>query len=141
MLFLSADGTIKGALQLLVVLIIFVVVLFLTYYTTRWIAGYQKKHLAGGNVEIIETAKIGTNKYLEIVHIGKDRYYVIAVGKDEVTLVGEISKEDLVERRDPSSFAASGLTGTSGSFSDVLKGFRDALPKKKNETETQEKDS
>ncbi|MEE3480421.1 MAG: flagellar biosynthetic protein FliO [Lachnospiraceae bacterium] len=122
---LVSTGTLENVFQLIVVLIIFVVVLVLTYYTTKWIAGYQKKHGTGGNVEIIETAKIGNGRFLEIVKVGKDRYFVIAFGKNEITSLGEISKEDLVdlEKTKNSSLAAHGFS-SGKSFGDILSSFK-----------------
>ncbi len=124
MLLVSTDS-LQSVFQLIVVLIIFVVVLILTYYTTKWIAGYQKKHGTGGNVEIIETAKIGNGRFLEIVKVGKDRYFVIALGKNEITTLGEISKDDLVdlEKTKASSLAAHGFS-SGKSFGDILSSFK-----------------
>ena len=47
----SAGGSIW---QLIVVLFIFVAVLGVTYYITKWIAGYQKQQVTGKNLEIVE---------------------------------------------------------------------------------------
>lgn len=84
----------NGILQLLTVLIIFIFVLALTYFTTRWIAGFQKTHTAGRNIESIEVFRITNNKYIQILRTGKE-YVVIAVCKDSITLLNKIEKEDL----------------------------------------------
>ena len=76
-------------------LIIFVGVLAATYFFTKWMADFQKDKTASGNIEVIETARISTTKYIQIVRIGQ-KYMAIAVGKDEVTNLGEISREDLI---------------------------------------------
>ncbi len=121
---LASAGTAQGIFQLLVVLIIFVVVLILTYYTTKWIAGYQKKRGSGANVEVIEASKIGNDRYIEIVRVGKDRYFVLALGKNEVTSLGEISKDDLVEvKREASCLSAHGFS-TGGRFDQILHGLK-----------------
>ena len=83
--------------QLIFILIIFVGVLALTYYVTKWIAGYQKTQGLNKNLEIIEAIKISSNKYVQIIRAGSDRYFVIAIGKDEVVPLGEISAEQLKE--------------------------------------------
>ena len=82
-------------LQFITMLIIFVVVLAATYFFTKWMADFQKDKTASGNIEVIETARISTTKYIQIVRIGQ-KYMAIAVGKDEVTNLGEISREDLI---------------------------------------------
>ena len=50
--------------------------------------------MSRGNIEIIETARISQNKYLQIVRAGKT-YMVIAVCKDTVTMLGEVSEDEL----------------------------------------------
>jgi flagellar protein FliO/FliZ len=82
-------------LQFLTVLILFVFVLAVTYATTRWIASYQKDRTAGGNLEVMETLRITGNKYLQLVRAG-EKYLVIAVGKDEIHMLAELSEEELM---------------------------------------------
>ncbi len=86
-------------LQLISMLVIFVVVLAVTYFFTKWMAGYQKEKTTSGNIEVIETARISATKYIQIVRIG-GKYVAIGVGKDEITNLGELSKEDLIIKED-----------------------------------------
>lgn len=88
--------------QFLTVLVIFVVVLGLTAVTTKWIAGYQKQQNFCGNIEMLETQRITSNKYIQIVRVGQ-KYLVIAVCKDTVTMITEIPREELVFREDSES--------------------------------------
>lgn len=106
MLLLSSAG--ESFFQLIVVLVIFIVVLLMTYYVTKWLAGYQKAQQFNRNLEIIETIKLTSNKYVQIVRAGENHYFVLALGKDEVTLLGELSSNDLLElsEADKSSNAA-----------------------------------
>ena len=46
------------------------------------------------NIQIIETYKITTNKYIQIIKTG-EKYLVIAVCKDTVTMLSELSGEEL----------------------------------------------
>ncbi len=86
-------------LQLVTMLLVFVVVLAATYFFTKWMASFQREKTSTGNIEVIETARISTTKYIQIVRIGS-KYMAIAVGKDEVTSLGEVSREDLIIRED-----------------------------------------
>ena len=88
------SGSVEGAAQFLTVLLIFFVVLALTYFTTRFIGKYQKLQGFNRNFETVETYRLTGNKYLQIVRVGK-RYYVIAIGKDEVSLISEIASDDI----------------------------------------------
>ncbi len=91
---LSVAGEMDGYVQFLTVLLLFVFVLAITYVVTRWIAGYQKNRAGSGNLEIIETCRVASNKYIQIVRAG-EKYLVIAVGKDEVHMLSELSAVEL----------------------------------------------
>lgn len=80
--------------QLIGVLIIFVLVLGVTAWVTRWMAEYQKAQNENANIEIIETVRITANKYIQLVRIGQ-KYMAIAVCKDTVTMLGEVPFEQL----------------------------------------------
>ena len=87
--------SVESYLQFIAILKSFVLVLGLTYYVTKWLAGYQKEKNSGRNIEVLETGRISTTKYIQIVRLG-DKYMAIAVGKDEVTALCELDKESLV---------------------------------------------
>ena len=91
---LTMTSGIDTTAQFLTVVFIFIFVLALTYATTKWIANYQKGKNVNNNVEIIEVSKITANKYIEIVRCG-EKYLAIAVCKDTVTMLCELSKEQL----------------------------------------------
>lgn len=80
--------------QLVTVILIFIFVLALTYFVTRLTAGISKGNMLSPNMDIVETFKIAQNKYIQIVRVG-EKYYSIVVCKDTVTLLGEISKDDI----------------------------------------------
>jgi len=94
-MFLTGAGTMDSYLQFITVLILFVFVLVITYVTTKWIAGYQKGKSAGSNMEVVETLRVTGNKYLQIVRVG-NKYMVIAIGKDEIHMLTEVSEDDLI---------------------------------------------
>ena len=96
---LMSSGAVESFVQLLTAIIIFVFVLFITFWTTRFIAKYQKQTMTSGNMEVVETTRIAPNKYLQIVRAG-DRYFVIALGKDTITMLAEIEPEQLKLRKD-----------------------------------------
>ena len=57
-------------IQLLGVLIIFLFVLAITYFTTKWIGNYQKTNFANKNLQIVESIRVGNNKFIAIVKAG-----------------------------------------------------------------------
>ena len=88
-------GSVNSYAQFITVLIIFVVVLAITAWITRFIASYQKQMGAGSNVEVVEATRIDSGKCIQIVRIG-EKYFALAVCKDTVTSLGEIPKEQIV---------------------------------------------
>ncbi len=91
---LTGGGAGDDLARFLTVLIIFIGVLAVTLWTTRWIAKYQKMQTVNRNIEVIETCRLTANKYVQILRMG-DTYVAVAVCKDTVTLLGEIPKEQL----------------------------------------------
>ena len=92
---LSMTTGLESIVQLITVLFLFVFVLAITWFCTRYLAGVQKDRYKTGNMELIETLRISNNKYMQIVRVG-NRYYCMAVCKDTVTMLGEVRKEDMI---------------------------------------------
>ena len=90
------SSKVDGWAQLITVLLIFVAVLALTALTTKYIAKVQKQTELTGNLEILETIRISSTKYIQLVRIG-ETYVAMAVCKDTVTKLCEVSKEQLKE--------------------------------------------
>ncbi len=94
MLLTMNDGA-GGIVQFITVLFIFVLVLALTLVVTRWLGKYQRLQSRGGNIRIMETVKISPSAYVEILKIGKNRYVAVAVGKENASLLCELSESDI----------------------------------------------
>ena len=111
-----AATSLDSFVQLITVLIIFVFVLILTYFTTRWMAGIQKGRSFNKNLRIIETISVGNNKMISIVEAGK-KYSVVSIGKDNVTYLTELKEEELKDLsfKDPQS-----MTQNTESFSAIM---------------------
>ena len=120
-----AVSSLESFLQLIGVLLIFVFVLLITYLTTKWMGGFQKAHSNHKNLQIIETIHVGNNKIVEIVQAGT-KYLVIAVGKDEVHLLAELSEAELTEV----PVSDSGAMLSSDSFQDIFSKVKEKFPKK-----------
>lgn len=98
---LSMSGRIASVVQLITMLILFVVVLVITYFTTRFIANYQKG-TAGvrRNIQVIETYRLTTNKYIQIIKAG-EKYLAIGIGKDTITMLAELSEDEIQFPEEP----------------------------------------
>lgn len=109
-----------SVIELVAVLVIFLFVLALTYYVTRWIAGYQRTKTAQGNISTLEVQRVANNQYIHLVRAGKDRYLVIGVSKDQMTLLATLTGEEL--RTLPEPVASQPAAGKG--FSDILEDFK-----------------
>ena len=111
--------------RLMGVLLIFVFVLALTYFCTRWIARYQGNLHTTKNIKIIETYRITNNKYIQIVEVGAV-CLVIAVCKDTITLLCEMTREELAWL--PESDEQPPVV--SENFQEILRKLKERLPRK-----------
>lgn len=94
---LFIGGSLESLAQVVTLFIIFILVLAITYFSTKWIGGIQKEKMIGSNVKILETMRISNSKYIQIVKIG-NQCFAIAVCKDTVTYLCEVKEEELVYR-------------------------------------------
>ena len=111
MLLALEDRAVDSYTQFVTVLLLFVFVLAITAFVTKWVGGYQRGKSAGTNMELIEALRLSNNKYVQIVRIGR-KYLAVAVCKDTVTMLSEIPEEDL-------SFPE-GFNKSTSTFKDVL---------------------
>ena len=108
---LAVSERFDSYMQFITVLIIFLFVLLVTYWVTKWTAGYQKSQTANANMEIIETIRLSGNKYVQIVRVGR-KYLAVAICRDTVTMLTEIPEQDLI-------FSDNNMSGTL-KFKDIL---------------------
>ncbi|MCM1282116.1 MAG: flagellar biosynthetic protein FliO [Muribaculaceae bacterium] len=121
-----AVGTLDSLLRLIGTLIIFIFVLGITYLVTRWMGGFQKARGSNRNLRIVETIGVGNNKMISIVEAGT-KYLVVSIGKDEVHLLAELTKEEL---RDLSVLEENTGAVSTESFGEILDKLKEKWPKK-----------
>lgn len=104
----------NNILQLIATLFVFVLVLALTYFVTKWIAKSGAMQSRAKNIKVIETYKIAPSKYIQIIQIGK-KQYAIGVTKEQITYLTELTEDQL---KIPEDF---GNTVGDTSFKEVMK--------------------
>ena len=92
---LTISGEADSYIQFMTVLILFLLVLAVTYFVTKWRAGYQKSRLSNANLDIVETIGLSNNKYIQIIRVGQ-KYLAVAICKDTVTMLTEVSEQELI---------------------------------------------
>lgn len=121
MILLTASNRFDSIVQFITVILIFLFVLGLTYFSTVFIARVQGQTHACANIKTIETYKLSPNKFIQIVQIG-EKYYSLVVCKDTVTVLGELNKEDITVRESE--------TGMPVSFKEILDKAKNSIHKK-----------
>lgn len=107
--------------QLIALLIVFIFVLALTFYATKWMAKLQKSQYKNSNVNVIETFRLSNTKYIQIIKLG-EKYIAIAVCKDTVTFLTELEEEQIN--------LASRSEETNVGFQEILNKVKDMNKKK-----------
>lgn len=123
MVIASMSSRIEAFAQLLTLLIIFIFVLAVTYYVTRFVGNYQKNKLSGSNINILETTRIANNKYIQIVKIGS-RVFAIAVAKDTVSYLCELDEDELIYKESSSGK----MLINNDNFKEILEKFKKDKP-------------
>ena len=108
--------TLGGIAQFITVLVLFVIVLWVTWAVTKWTASYQKGKGAGGNIEMLESFRIASDKYVQIIRVA-DKYLAVAVAKDTVTFLAQLDESALVWRES--------AVGVKMNFQEILEKVRE----------------
>ena len=82
--------------ELFTLIIIWIIVCVIAYYTSKFIATYQNGCAKVANIEVIETYRLTNNKYIQIIRTG-EKYSAIAVCKDNITFICELTEDEIVK--------------------------------------------
>ncbi|WP_317367329.1 flagellar biosynthetic protein FliO [uncultured Tyzzerella sp.] len=90
----QSTNFLEMAFQLIFLIFVFVAVIFLAYYSTKFIAGAKIKTMEKNNMKVIETISIGFNN-IHIIKVNK-QYFLISSSKEGIRILSEINGEDLI---------------------------------------------
>jgi len=124
---LTLSASMESFLQLISALLIFVFVLLITYFTTRWVGNYQKVRMKSRNLQVIESLSAGNNKSICLIKAGTE-YLVVAIGKDEIRPLATLKEEQLTDVSFLNEGAESSVSGES--FQEILGQLKDKMSKK-----------
>ena len=111
----TAQNSMQSLFELLGLILIFVIVLVVCYYTTRFVAGRQLVQKKIGNFDTVETFPLAQNKYLQLIRMG-NKYVVISVTKDSVSYITELDENEVCQIQKSTSVSGK-------SFKEVLSGL------------------
>ena len=83
--------------QLLGLVFLLIIILVAAYYTSKFIANFKMGQLKKSNFQVIDSYRISANKLLQIIKVG-NKFLVIAVGKDTITLLTELEESEVMIR-------------------------------------------
>lgn len=107
-------SSMRGTFQVIFIIVIFAVMLFAAYYTTRFVGNISIKRSANSNMQIIEVLPVGPQKTLQLVKIG-NQYHLIGVTKDQITYITKVEQDTLE--------LSKGLEANPNSFKKIFEDF------------------
>lgn len=81
-------------LKLIGLIVLCILVLIASYYTTKFVGKSQMKKQNGSNFQIIDACRLSQNKMLQLVRAG-NKYLVLAVCKDNIQVLTELNESDI----------------------------------------------
>ena len=120
-------STFAGIFKLIFLVIIFIVILVLSYLVTKWYANSSLVKNKTNNTEIKESFQLAPGKTISIVRIG-EKYVALAQFKDNVVKLAELTEEELILNRE--------VEISDSSFKDV---FSNIVKSRKKDTKSDKK--
>ena len=120
-------STFAGIFKLIFLVIIFIVILVLSYLVTKWYANSGLVKNKTNNIEIKESFQLAPGKTISIVRIG-EKYVALAQFKDNVVKLAELTEEELILNRE--------VDISDSSFKDV---FSNIVKSRKKDTKSDKK--
>ena len=120
-------STFAGIFKLIFLVIIFIVILVLSYHVTKWYANSGLVKNKTNNIEIKESFQLAPGKTISIVRIG-EKYVALAQFKDNVVKLAELTEEELILNRE--------VEISDSSFKDV---FSNIVKSRKKDTKSDKK--
>lgn len=90
---------IKGFFTLLGALLLVVLIIFLSYYATKYLAKGAAKISGASHMKVIDRIVLGQDRVLLIVQIGA-AYYLIGSSDQSISLLKELNPDDLIFLQD-----------------------------------------
>lgn len=120
-------STFAGIFKLIFLVIIFIVILVLSYLVTKWYANSGLVKNKTNNIEIKESFQLAPGKTISIVRIG-EKYVALAQFKDNVVKLAELTEEEFILNRE--------VEISDSSFKDV---FSNIVKSRKKDTKSDKK--
>lgn len=84
-------------MQLIGLILLLIVILIATYYTTRFVGRMKLGQMKESNFKVIDAYRISPNKVVQIVKIG-NKYIVLGIGKDTINYITQLDEAEVFIR-------------------------------------------
>lgn len=81
--------------QFFLLIVIFIVILALAYYSTKWASNLRMRGAGSLNMKVLESVSVGNQSMIELIKAG-NKYFLVGVTKDNITFLTEIDEDNLV---------------------------------------------
>jgi flagellar protein FliO/FliZ len=90
-------STLASFFKLVMLLVVFILILVASYYSTRWYAKSGLMKNQSPNIQILETFSLGQGRQVCIMQLG-DKCVAVALSKDNITFLAEIDRDSLIQQ-------------------------------------------
>ncbi len=87
-------SAITGIFRFIALFIVFIIVLVLAFYFTKWYANSGLVKKGYGNIQVVESYQLAPGKIIYIVKVG-NKFVSIMTSKDNIVKLTELSEEDI----------------------------------------------
>jgi len=91
---ITGFSAVAGIFRFVALFIIFIAVLVLAFYFTKWYASSGLVKKGYGNIQVVESYQVAPGKVIYIVKIG-NKFVSIMTSKDNIVKLTELSEDDI----------------------------------------------
>lgn len=92
-------SNVQASMELITLVLIFVIVLVLAFYTSKWVGNSGLQLQKTRNTKILDVTRISPNKCIYIVKTG-DKCFAVGVTKDHMEYLTEVNESSLLLAED-----------------------------------------
>ena len=80
--------------QFFLLIVVFAIVLFLAYFSTKWIASMRMGVRNNSVLKLISSMPVGGGSSIQLIKVG-EKYFLIGVSKENITYITEVDSNDI----------------------------------------------
>ena len=93
---LASSSPLQTIGQLFFILIVFVGIVILAIYVTKFVGGARYTHRGNKNLKLMDSIGLGFQNGIHLVQVGK-KYVLLGITKDRITFLCELNENEINE--------------------------------------------